>query len=68
VSHVLNGKIRDNSTEAFSMVPVRVHGSDAVQLSDVVRTIELLDNGVEVVDAFEFVKRLNTLRPRTAAI
>ena len=63
VSHALNGKVRGNSTEAFSMVPVRVHGSGAVRLSDVLRTIELLENGVEVVDAFEFVKRLNTLRP-----
>lgn len=66
VSHALNGKDRGNSTEAFSMVPVRVHGNDAVQLSDVVRTIELLDSGVEVVDAFEFVKRLKTLRPGSA--
>ena len=63
VSHALNEKVRGNSTEAFSMVPVRVHGSGAVRLSDVLRTIELLENGVEVVDAFEFVKRLNTLRP-----
>ena len=66
VANALNGERRgDNTTEAFSMVPVRVHGTDPVRLSDVLRTIELLDNnGVEVVDAFEFVKRLSALRPR----
>ena len=53
-----------NAQTGFSMVPVRIHGSAPADLADVKATIALLEHGVEVVDAFEFVRRLKRAAPR----
>ena len=65
IAKLLNSLPRD-ATDAqwgFSMVPVRIHGNNPARLADVARTIELLKPGVEVVDAFEFVRRLRSIAP-----
>ena len=46
------------------MVPVRIHGTKPAGLGDIAKAIALLDDGVEVVGAFEFVERLQAARPR----
>lgn len=46
------------------MVPVRIHGTNPAGLDDIAKAIALLDDGVEVVGAFEFVERLRAARPR----
>ena len=64
VAAFLNAAPRDRkSVSSFSMVPVRIHGSQPAGTVDVARAIALLDPGVEVVDAFEFVRRLTSLAP-----
>ena len=66
VAATLNAQARDstNAQTGFSMVPVRIHGAAPAGLADVKAAIALLDPEVEVVDAFEFVRRLKLAAPR----
>ena len=66
VASMLNKQARDgaDAQTGFSMIPVRVHGTQHAGLADVKATMALLEPGVEVVDAFEFVRRLKLIAPR----
>jgi hypothetical protein len=67
VAAVLNKQKRNGNDPqgGFSMVPVRIHGSKPAGLVDIAKTISLLEKGgVEVVNAFEFLTRLQAAKPK----